>query len=143
MSSGGMMLIDGFGRTMQTLRVSVTDRCDLRCRYCMPAQGAQFAPRPDLCSTSELLRALDAFLALGIRRLKFTGGEPLLRMDLEEVIESVAGRAELGLTTNGTLLAGRAEGLWRSGLRRLTVHMDTLHPGHFAEVTRGGDLRRV
>jgi cyclic pyranopterin phosphate synthase len=137
------MLKDGFGRILETLRVSVTDRCDLRCQYCMPAQGAQFAPRNDLLSTSELMGALDAFLALGIRRLKFTGGEPLLRMDLEELIASVAQRSETGLTTNGTLLQGRAEGLWKAGLRRITVSLDTLHPADYSAMTRGGDIRRV
>lgn len=138
-----MMLKDRFGRTLETLRVSVTDRCDLRCQYCMPAHGAHFAPRPDLLNTAEFLRSLDIFLSLGIRRVKFTGGEPLLNLDLEELIASVGGRAELGLTTNGTLLSGRAEGLWKAGLRRMTVSMDTLHPGRYAKVTRGGDLRRV
>ena len=137
------MLNDRFGRSLETLRVSVTDRCDLRCAYCMPAQGAQFAPRPGLLSQAELCRAMDAFLGLGLRRIKFTGGEPLLRTELESLIAHVAGRAELGLTTNGTLLTGRADGLFKAGLRRLTVSLDTLHPGHYAAVTRGGDLRRV
>ena len=137
------MLQDQFGRTMQTLRVSVTDRCDLRCAYCMPATGAKFVPRPDLLETTEFARAIEAFLRLGIRRLKFTGGEPLLRTDLEDLIGLFADKAELGLTTNGTLLAGRAASLWKAGLRRLTVSVDTLHPGHYAAITRGGDLRRV
>jgi cyclic pyranopterin phosphate synthase len=138
-----MTLQDQYGRTMQTLRVSVTDRCDLRCQYCMPARGAVFAPKPELLSTAELHRALDIFSSLGITRFKFTGGEPLLRTDLEELIQSNAHRAEIGLTTNGTLLAGRAEGLRKAGLRRITVSMDTLHPGNYASITRGGDLRRV
>jgi cyclic pyranopterin phosphate synthase len=136
-------MMDRFGRELKTLRVSVTDRCDLRCSYCMPAQGAVFAPRKELLETSELLRALGIFHGLGIRRLKFTGGEPLLRTDLEELLAFSASRFDISLTSNGTLLSGRAEGLWRSGLRRLTVSMDTLHPGNYARITRGGDLRRV
>jgi cyclic pyranopterin phosphate synthase len=137
------MLQDSFGRTLRTLRVSVTDRCDLRCAYCMPATGAKFVERQDLLSQGEFVRAIEAFLRLGITRLKFTGGEPLLRTDLEELIETFAGRVELGLTTNGSLLTGRAAGLWKAGLRKLTVSVDTLHPGHYAALTRGGDLRRV
>jgi len=138
-----MTLRDQYGRGLQTLRLSVTDRCDLRCSYCMPAKGAQFAPKEELLSTDELLKALELFHGLGIRRLKFTGGEPLLRTDLEELLGYASGRFECGLTTNGTLLAGRAEGLWKAGLRRLTVSMDTLHPGNYARITRGGDLRKV
>ena len=137
------MLTDRFQRSMSSLRVSVTDRCDLRCRYCMPATGAVFAPRPDLLGLDELTRSLELFLRLGVTRLKFTGGEPLLRTDLEALIAAFAGRVEMGLTTNGTLLAGRAAGLWQAGLRRLTVSLDTLHPGHYAAMTRGGDVRRV
>lgn len=137
------MLHDAFGRTMTSLRVSVTDRCDLRCRYCMPARGAVFAPRPELLATGEFLRLFEIFSGLGIRRFKFTGGEPLLRTDLEEMILAVSGHSDVGLTTNGTLLAGRAEGLWKAGLRKLTVSMDTLHPGQYSAMTRGGDLRRV
>jgi len=138
-----MTMQDQYGRTFSSLRVSVTDRCDLRCRYCMPARGAVFAPRPELLQTGEFLRVLGIFIGLGIKRVKFTGGEPLLRTDLEAMIAAVAGRAEVGLTTNGTLLAGRAEGLWKAGLRKLTVSMDTLHPGQYSKMTRGGDLRRV
>src|ERR1051325_9789179 len=100
---------------METLRVSVTDRCDLRCLYCMPEKGAAFMPAPDLLSTAELLAALSLFTRLGVKRPKFAGGEPLPRPDLEEILAASAPHAEISLTTNGTLLKGRAKGLKAAG----------------------------
>jgi cyclic pyranopterin phosphate synthase len=136
-------LRDSFGRKLETLRVSLTDRCDLRCLYCMPAQGARFVPRPELLSGEELLRSIQAFVSLGLKRIKFTGGEPLLRPELEDLVAAFSDQAELGLTTNGTLLSGRAAGLYKAGLRRLTVSLDSLNPARYAAITRGGDVRRV
>lgn len=144
MSTAG--LGDAFGRRMRTLRVSVTDRCDLRCTYCMPAAGMQWLPKEALLSFEELERVVRAFVDLGVSRLRLTGGEPLLRQDLPQLVKSFAalpGVEDLAMTTNGTRLAALAPALKAAGLQRATVSLDSLDPGRFAAVTRGGDLDKV
>jgi len=142
------MLIDGFGRKITYLRLSVTDRCDLRCRYCL-AEDTEFLPRHDLLSQEELQRLCDAFIHLGVRKIRLTGGEPLVRRGVMETIEALGRRVaagqldELTLTTNGTQLARHAGGLAAAGIRRLNVSLDTLDPARFRTLTRGGNLASV
>lgn len=140
-------LLDRYGRVATDLRVSVTDRCNLRCGYCMPAEGLDWMPTDAVLTTAELLRVLTvAVRDLGVRRIRFTGGEPLLRRDLEEIIAGVADRPErpeLALTTNGLGLARRAAGLAAAGLNRVNVSLDTVDAARFAEITRRDRLPDV
>ncbi|MFT4044794.1 MAG: GTP 3',8-cyclase MoaA [Gordonia sp. (in: high G+C Gram-positive bacteria)] len=140
-------LIDTFGRVATDLRVSVTDRCNLRCTYCMPADGLDWLPSDDLLTTAEFIRVLTiAVRDLGVRRIRFTGGEPLLRRDLEKIIGALAGladRPELTLTTNGLGLAHRAKGLAAAGLDRINVSLDTIDRARYAEITRRDRLPSV
>jgi cyclic pyranopterin phosphate synthase len=141
-----MSLQDRFGRALRTLRVSVTDRCDLRCTYCMPAGGMDWLPKEELLSFEELTRVVRAFVDLGVSRLRLTGGEPLLRRDLPDLVRALAalqGVQDLALTTNGTRLAALAAALKAAGLQRVTVSLDSLDAGRFAAITRGGDVARV
>ncbi|WP_304178030.1 GTP 3',8-cyclase MoaA [Phenylobacterium aquaticum] len=141
-------LIDGFGRTVTYLRVSVTDRCDLRCVYCM-AEHMTFLPKAEVLTLEELDRIASAFVGLGVRKLRITGGEPLVRKGVMGLIESLSRHLksgaleELTLTTNGTRLAEFAPDLARCGIRRINVSMDTLKPDLFRKLTRGGDLSKV
>ncbi len=141
-------LIDGFGRTVTYLRVSVTDRCDLRCVYCM-AEKMVFLPKAEVLTLEELDRVSSAFIGLGVRKLRLTGGEPLVRKGFMGLVESLSRHLksgaldELTLTTNGTRLAEFAADLARLGVRRVNVSMDTLKPDLFRTLTRGGDLARV
>jgi cyclic pyranopterin phosphate synthase len=141
-------LVDPFGRTIDYLRVSVTDRCDLRCVYCM-AEHQTFLPKTEVLSIEELDRLCSAFVALGTRRLRLTGGEPLARRGFMELVERLSRHLhsgaldELTLTTNGTQLTRFAEDLRRHGVRRLNVSLDSLDPDVFRRVTRGGDLNQV
>jgi cyclic pyranopterin phosphate synthase len=141
-------LTDGLGRQVTYLRVSVTDRCDLRCVYCM-SEHMRFLPRAEVLSLEELDRVAGVFIALGVRKLRLTGGEPLVRKGFLNLVESLSRHLrsgvldELTLTTNGTRLAEFAGDLARLGVRRINVSMDTLRPDVFARLTRGGDLARV
>ena len=141
-------LIDGFGRTVTYLRVSVTDRCDLRCVYCM-AEHTSFLPKAEVLTLEELDRIASAFIALGVNKLRLTGGEPLVRKGLMGLVESLSRRLksgalnELTLTTNGTRLAEFAAPLAAAGVRRVNVSLDTLKPELFRTLTRGGDLAKV
>lgn len=141
-------MIDPFGRLIDYVRVSVTDRCDLRCVYCM-AERQTFLPRADLLSLEELDRVCTAFIGLGTRRLRLTGGEPLVRKGFIDLVASLSRHLrsgaldELTLTTNGTRLADHAEDLARYGVRRINVSIDTLDPADYRRITRGGDLARV
>lgn len=133
-------LVDSFGRVATDLRVSLTDRCNLRCTYCMPAQGLDWLPADDLLSFGELDRLLRlAVTRLGVTSIRFTGGEPLLYRRLEDVVGAAAAlrpRPEIALTTNGVGLAQRAAGLAAAGLDRVNVSLDTVDPDHFAAITR-------
>ncbi|WP_309661298.1 GTP 3',8-cyclase MoaA [Sphingomonas sp.] len=141
-------MIDAYGRTITYLRLSVTDRCNLRCTYCMPA-AMRFQPRVDLLDWDELGAVADAFVALGVRRLRLTGGEPLVRKGFVEFVgrlsrHLVSGALnEITMTTNGTELERHAEALARNGIRRINVSLDSLNPTRFAQITRGGQIDRV
>ena len=141
-------LTDGFGRKVTYLRVSVTDRCDLRCVYCM-AEHMRFLPKAEVLTFEELDRIASVFVTLGVRKLRLTGGEPLVRKGFMTLVESLSRHLrsgaldELTLTTNGTRLADFAPDLARLGVKRVNVSMDTLKPDLFERLTRGGDLARV
>ncbi len=141
-----MLPLDRRQRPLRSLRLSVTDRCNLRCAYCMPAEDYTWMPRADLLQFEELSRLVDAFTGLGVDRLRLTGGEPLLRQDLPELTAMLAAKPavrDLALTTNGVRLAEHAEALRRAGLSRLTVSLDTLDPERFRRLTRREALPRV
>lgn len=150
-SSAGMPhtgpLVDTFGRAATDLRVSLTDRCNLRCTYCMPAAGLQWLPAEEVLSFDELTRLLAlAVTRLGVSSIRFTGGEPLLYRRLEDVVAAVARlrpRPEIALTTNAVGLARRAAGLAAAGLDRVNVSLDTVNPAHFAAITRRDRLDDV
>jgi len=141
-------MLDPFGRRISYLRVSVTDRCDLRCVYCM-AEDMTFLPKAEVLSLEELDRLCGAFIDLGVERIRLTGGEPLVRKGVLSLFRSLGARLgagglqELTLTTNGTQLAGMAEPLFAAGVRRINVSLDTLDPATFKAVTRWGELPRV
>ncbi|HEX5143084.1 MAG TPA: GTP 3',8-cyclase MoaA [Mycobacterium sp.] len=140
-------LIDTFGRVATDLRVSLTDRCNLRCTYCMPAEGMDWLPGDDLLTPDELIRLLSIAVGrLGITSVRFTGGEPLLVRYLEDVVAATAAltpRPEIALTTNGLGLAHRAAGLAAAGLDRVNVSLDSVDPAHFAAITRRDRLPDV
>jgi cyclic pyranopterin phosphate synthase len=132
-------IADRFGRPLRSLRLSVTDRCNLRCHYCMPETDYAWLPRETLLSFEEMASVAGAFVATGADRIRITGGEPLLRRDLPILIGQLAalpGVQDLALTTNGVLLAGQAAALRRAGLHRITVSLDTLHRRRFEALTR-------
>jgi cyclic pyranopterin phosphate synthase len=141
-------MIDPFGRRISYLRLSVTDRCDLRCTYCMP-QRMTFLPRADLLTLEELDRLAAAFIRKGVRKLRLTGGEPLVRKDIMMLVRGLSrflrsgALDELTLTTNGSRLAENAEELARCGVRRTNVSLDSIRPDVYARITRGGSLERV
>jgi len=138
-------LIDGFGRIHNNLRISVTDRCNIRCVYCMP-ETVQFLPRAEILSFEEIERVVRVAVGLGINKLRLTGGEPLVRRDLPKLVARLAaipGIQDVGLTTNGLLLGPLAEPLWDAGLRRINVSLDTLDPVSFRELTRRDGLEQV
>jgi cyclic pyranopterin phosphate synthase len=140
--------IDPFGRPITYLRVSVTDRCDFRCVYCM-AEDMTFLPKAEILTLEELDRLCSAFVRLGTRKLRLTGGEPLVRRDVMTLFKSLGRHIEAGdldeltLTTNGSQLARHAEALVAAGVRRVNVSIDTLDPARFAEITRWGRLNQV
>jgi cyclic pyranopterin phosphate synthase len=139
---------DPFGREITYLRVSVTDRCDFRCAYCM-AEDMTFLPKSEILSLEELDRVCSAFVGLGVRKLRLTGGEPLVRRDIVTLFKSLGRHLktgaldELTVTTNGSQLARHAEALREAGLRRINVSLDTLDPAKFAAITRWGKLEKV
>ena len=137
---------DLLGRPLRSLRISVTDRCNLRCSYCMPEQDYVWLPREDILDFEEIERLADAFIALGVDKVRITGGEPLLRRGLPDLVARLAGRPairDLALTTNGVLLAQQAKALRDAGLHRITISLDTLHADRFRDLTRMDDLPRV
>jgi cyclic pyranopterin phosphate synthase len=141
-------MIDPFGRSITYLRVSVTDRCDLRCVYCM-SEEMHFLPKRDLLSLEELDRICAAFIRLGTSKIRITGGEPLVRRDVMTLFQRLGGRLgagglnELTVTTNGTQLAKHAETLYAAGVRRINVSLDTLDPAKFTAITRWGKIEQV
>ena len=139
-------LVDRFGRLHDNLRISVTDRCNIRCFYCMPEEGAQFLDRAEILRFEEIEHFVRVAATLGITKLRITGGEPLVRRDLSRLIErliGIPGIRDLALTTNAVLLADQAKDLYAAGLRRLNIHLDTLDRERFRQITRRDDLPRV
>ncbi len=139
-------LIDPFNRRIDYVRVSVTDRCNLRCFYCLPKDFKGFESRDDYLSYEEIERILRAFTRLGVRRIRLTGGEPLARRDLHRLVEKIAalpGAEDISLSTNAVLLAKHASALHRAGVSRLNVSLDTLRADRFREITGNGDLDQV
>ena len=139
-------LFDARKRPLRNLRLSVTDRCNLRCQYCMPEEEYSWLPQSGVLTFEEVVRTLRIFLSLGVEKVRLTGGEPLLRRDVEQLVGMVAkidGLRELAMTTNGVLLADKAESLRQQGLQRITVSLDTLDPAVFRSLSRRDDLHRV
>jgi cyclic pyranopterin phosphate synthase len=139
-------LIDSFGRVHTNLRISVTDRCNIRCFYCMPAEDVQFMDRSALLTFEEIERFVRIAVPLGLRKIRLTGGEPLVRKDLHVLVSKLAaidGIEDIGLTTNGILLADQAQALYDAGLRRINVSLDALDPAKFEKITRRQGYEKV
>ncbi len=139
-------LRDTFGRVHDSLRISITDRCNIRCFYCMPEEGVKFQPRDQILSFEEIERVARVAAENGVTKLRLTGGEPLVRHDLPVLIRkltAIPGIRDLALTTNAVLLAQHAQSLYDAGLRRLNIHLDTLDRERFQHMTRRDDLPRV
>lgn len=137
---------DRYGRTINYLRVSVTDRCNLRCWYCMPKEGVPLLPRRDILTFEETAEVVQTAVRLGVTKVRLTGGEPLVRRGVVELVRMLAdieGIRDLAMSTNGILLADHAEDLAAAGLHRVNVSLDAVRPDRYAEVTHGGDLHRV
>ena len=138
-------LIDSFGRLHNNLRISVTDRCNLRCTYCMPEEVV-FMDRAELLSFEEIARFVRVGVTLGIDKIRLTGGEPLMRRELPRLVrmlDGIGGLRDLGLTTNGILLTGQARDLYEAGLRRINISLDTLNPDRFRQLARRQGLEQV
>src|SRR5690242_9395815 len=141
-----MPILDRFGRPLGSLRLSVTDRCNMRCGYCMPNDNYVWLPRTSLLTYEESARLAAIFASLGVRKVRLTGGEPLLRQDLDRLVRllaAITGVDDLALTTNGILLAGAADSLKAAGLRRVTISLDTLQPDRllaYAKSPRHADI---
>ncbi len=141
-----MDLIDRLGRPLRSLRVSVTDRCNLRCEYCMPEEEYVWLAHDDLLHYEEVAHLVDVVIGLGVVKVRLTGGEPLLRRDLPALVRLLASKPalkDLALTTNGVMLAGAAPSLREAGLQRLNISLDTLRPDRFKTLTRSGLHARV
>jgi len=141
-----MQVTDVHGRPLRNLRLSVTDRCNLRCQYCMPEEEYVWLPRQDLLHFEEIGRLVDVFTGLGVDKVRLTGGEPLLRRDLPLLVRMLAAKPairDLALTTNGLLLTALARDLLNAGLHRLTVSLDTLRPERFRALTRRDELAKT
>jgi GTP 3',8-cyclase len=137
---------DSFNREIDYLRISLTDRCNLRCVYCMPLEGLRFLPNAEMLTAEEIERVVRAAVRVGFRKFRLTGGEPTLRLDLLEIVERLAavpGVGELALTTNALLMAKLAEPLKRAGLARINVHLDSLKPATVERLMRWGNFERV
>jgi cyclic pyranopterin phosphate synthase len=139
-------LKDSFGRTVNNLRISVTDRCNFRCRYCMPEEGMQWMARSELLTFEELTRLSRVFASLGVKHIRLTGGEPLMRKDLHVLVKQISGVPgiqDIAMTTNGYFLAEQAPDLVKAGLHRINVSLDSLDPVKFTEMTRRDHFHRV
>lgn len=139
-------MYDRYNRHINYLRISVTDRCNLRCRYCMPEEGVQLMNHRDILTFEEITEVVKVAVSLGVDKFRITGGEPLVRKDIVKLIfmiASVNGVKDLSLTTNGIFLDELALPLKEAGLQRVNISLDTLNPEKFKEITRGGDIIRV
>jgi cyclic pyranopterin phosphate synthase len=140
------MILDQLARPLRNLRLSVTDRCNLRCQYCMPEKEYVWLPREDMLHFEEINRLVDVFMSLGVNHIRLTGGEPLLRRDLATLVGMLAGKDglnDLALTSNGILLADQVDALKAAGLRRITVSLDSLQRDRFMALARFDELTRV
>jgi len=139
-------MLDRFNRTISYLRISVTDRCNLRCRYCMPEEGVELMKHEDILTFGEIVEVVTEGVRKGINRVRLTGGEPLVRkgiVSLVEMITQIEGIEEVSMTTNGTLLSDFATELASAGLKRLNISVDTMDPEKYRDLTRGGDINSV
>ena len=139
-------MYDRFNRNINYLRISVTDRCNLRCTYCMPAEGIQLMPHDDILSFEEIAEFTRLAVSNGITKVRLTGGEPLVRKGITELVSmlaSIEGIEDLSMTTNGILLEQYADELKRAGLKRVNISMDTVDSNRYCEITRNGDLNKV
>ncbi len=137
---------DSFGRNIEYLRVSITDRCNLRCVYCMPEEGIKKLDREKILSFEEIIKIVKACASLGIRKIRYTGGEPLIIKGIENLIHEtsiIPGIEDIAITTNGILLYDMAQDLKKAGLKRVNISLDTLNEDKYRKITRGGDLRKV
>jgi cyclic pyranopterin phosphate synthase len=137
---------DGFGRTIDYLRISVTDRCNLRCVYCMPPEGVELLTHDAILRLEEIVDVARVAVDLGVRKIRLTGGEPLVRRgiaDLVSLLAAIPGLCDLSMTTNGLLLAASAERLAVAGLQRVNVSLDAMAPERYRHITRGGDVAQV
>ncbi|KAB8143802.1 GTP 3',8-cyclase MoaA [Chloroflexia bacterium SDU3-3] len=136
---------DGYGRRIDYLRISLTDRCNMRCVYCMPEHGMRFTPRPELLTSDELLVVVRAAVAAGFRKVRLTGGEPSLRPDLVDLVSAIrqAGIEHIAMTTNALRLQQQARALKQAGLDRVNISIDSLDAQKFRQITRGGSLEKV
>jgi GTP 3',8-cyclase len=141
-----VVLKDNFGRAIRDLRISITDRCNFRCFYCMPKEAMEWQPKAEILSYEEILLLSEILVGLGINKLRVTGGEPMVRRDIESLIARLAkieGVEDLAMTTNAHFLRGRAQGLKEAGLQRITVSLDSLTPDRFALLTGRNELNQV
>lgn len=139
-------MFDSFNRKINYLRVSVTDRCNLRCVYCMPAEGIQLLSHHDILTFDEIIEVVKEAVEMGVTKVRITGGEPLVRRGITRLVEMIArvpGIGDLSMTTNGILLAEFAKELKEAGLQRVNISLDTMDPEKFREITRGGDIVNV
>ncbi|MBW1873269.1 MAG: radical SAM protein [Deltaproteobacteria bacterium] len=137
---------DRFGREINYLRISVTDRCDLRCRYCMPAEGIELIPMKDVLTFEEITQLAAVAVEKGVDKIRLTGGEPLVRRGIAKLVDmlsKIPGVKDLAMSTNAILLSRHAQDLAAAGLDRVNISLDTMRPEVFTHVTRGGDIRKV
>lgn len=139
-------MFDSFNRHINYLRISVTDRCNLRCEYCMPEEGIRLMHHKDILTFEEIIEVVRVAVGLGVDKVRITGGEPLVRrgiVGLVEMISELEGIRDLSMTTNGILLEEFAAPLKAAGLQRINISLDTIDPEHFRKITRGGDISKV
>lgn len=139
-------MIDKIGREIEYLRLSITDRCNLRCQYCMSERNMNFLPKDELLTVEEIKRLVKIFSKIGIKKIRLTGGEPLVRKNFTDIlknISSVEEIEEISLTTNGLLLGEHFESLMKNRFKKINISLDTLKPALYKEITRGGSLEKV
>ena len=140
------VLVDRFNRVHDYVRISITDKCSLKCVYCMPEEGLEFFPDEKVLSKDEIVQMVKNFAKMGIKKIRLTGGEPLMRHDILDIISEINAISEIediALTTNGLALSRQAEKLWNAGLKRLNISLDTFDSEKYREITRGGNIRQV
>ena len=141
-----ILLKDSYGRAIRDLRISITDRCNFRCFYCMPTEAMEWKPKPEILTYEEIIQLAELFVSLGITKLRVTGGEPMVRRDVERLIarlSKIEGVEDLAMTTNAHFLRGRAPGLKEAGLQRITISLDSLDAERFALLTGRNELKQV